>query len=228
MNFKGMTVEEIQAYVERTGDREAYPRYLAELAIKRDVEAKPLLDDLHKFNLYFENIDQIVSAPKNALILAISRMVDYIDILEDDNLHLSLALALSRPEGKGIVAKPMMRRFSRIAPNKYDARFQAAKAICATAEKDDIEAIENLILDPEVEIVSRREFLSAVTKLQKKRVIPLLEKCLHMDDEETILEALKRLSRYKQLPDEISRTVRKLQNHSSSKIKKAANKFNLS
>lgn len=228
MNFSGMSADEIIDYVERTGDRDAYPKYLEKLAQERRAEAKPLLDDLRKFNLDFERVDQIASAPENALILAISRIVDYIDIFEDDALHLSLAMALSRPEGKGLVAKPMMRRFSRIAPEKYDGRFQAAKAIRATAEKDDIEAIEELILDPEVEVVSRREFLSAITKLQKSRVIPLLGKCLQMDEEETVLEALKRLIRYKQMPDEVLVTVRGLQSHPSPKVQKLANQFDLS
>lgn len=198
---------------------------------KRDAEAKPLLDDLRKFNLDFENIDQIASAPENALILAIPRMIEYIDIFEDCALQMSLALALSRPEGIGFVAKPMIRRFqslNRNNPTGPNDRFQAAKAIRATAEEDDIEAIEQLILDPDVEVVSRREFLSAVTKLQKSRIIPLLGKCLHMDDEETVLEALKRLSRYKQIPDEVSATVRKLQSHPSPKVQKQANKLKLS
>ena len=198
---------------------------------KRDAEAKPLLDDLRKFNLDFENIDQIVSAPKNALILAIPRMVEYIDIFEDCALQMSLALALSRPEGIGFVAKPMIRRFEsldRNSPTGPNDRFQAVKAIRATAEKEDLDEIKRLILDPAVDSVERGELISAVGRLDKKCVIPLLEKCLHMDDEETILEALKRLSRYKQLPDEISATVRKLQNHSKPKVQKLANKFNLS
>ena len=197
---------------------------------KRDAEAKPLLDDLRKYNLDFESIDQIQRAPENALILAIDRMVEYIDIFEDCANQMSLALALSRPEGIGFVAKPMIRRFEsldRNSPTFLNDRFQAAKAIRATAEKDDLEHIERLVFDPTVHISSRREFLSAVTRLQKSRVMPLLEKCLHMD-EETILEALKRLSRYKQLPDEISVTVRKLQNHPNPKVQKLAKKISLS
>lgn len=155
-----------------------------EIQKMRQAELKPLFDDLERYGLRYSNIHELIDEPENTFALSIERMVEYLDILQDEvNLGM-LSMALSRKEGVGVVAKPMLKRL-KIAATE-DGKFQAARAIRATAEMDDVSDLEKIIHDSGTSFPVRRELIRAVLKMDKSRKVDFLVSCFNLGDETTI------------------------------------------
>lgn len=197
--------------------RREYDAQLKELWEVRSHEAQSLLDDLKNFNLRYDNIHELVDEPVNTFALAIPRMVEYLDIFVDQVNLGFLIMSLARPEGRGLVASPMIKFYQ--SSELEDIRFQASKAILATAEPCNVDDIIDLLFERGASAPEKVLFLRGITNLKKKGAIPVLIRCLCME-EEVIIEALKLLKKLKVVG--IGKKIENLQDHKSVKVRRLA------
>lgn len=192
-----------------------------------DREAQSLLDDLKKFGLHYGSIDQLVNEKKNTFVLAIPRLVEYLDIFQYAVNIDFLAMSLARPEAKGLASKALI-RFYRTAESKKlhffteNTLFQVSKAIHVTAEPDDAEDIVDLLFSQKTSGPQQAMFIKTLSRLKGRESVPYLLKCLTMD-EAAVLEALKALKKFRS--EKTDDAVRALLTHKSAKVRKQVTKL---